>query len=145
VNRWRAQDDRGLKQEAERREGKAGGRPKEPANQCADRGAERMCPVGEAIDRRNAVVLTTQRIGPAPIKKKLSAASSPDGIATVSSMVNAATTPPIGPIATTVPRRSPRMIRAANAAPPIMPTPNAANVTPTPVADSCSVWIAYGT
>jgi hypothetical protein len=25
-----------------------------------------------------------------------------------------------------------------------MPTPNAANVTPTPAADSSSVWIAYG-
>ena len=34
------------------------------------------------------------------------------------------------------------MIRAAESAPTTMPIPNAASVRPTPVAESCSRWIA---
>src|SRR5919109_744700 len=94
---------------------------------------------------RSVAVAITQTIGPAPMKKKLRAASGADGVQIVATMNSAATNPATGPSAITRPNDSDRMIRGAPSAPPIMPTPYVASVTPTADADSPRCSTAYGT
>ncbi len=72
---------------------------------------------------RRVVVLITQRMGPTPIRKKLSAARPNDGAQMVSSITTAATSPVTGPIATTAPNGSAPSTRPASSAPSTMPMP----------------------
>src|SRR5712691_3948405 len=94
---------------------------------------------------RSVAVLITHTIGPAPTRKKLSAASTGDGVQIVVNITRAAAKPAMGPSAITRPNGSTRMRRGDASAPTIMPTPYAASVAPTADADSPRRWIAYGT
>ena len=92
--------------------------------------------LGGVTDWRNVVVLITQRIGPAPSRKKLKPASHGVGTNVVSAITAAATRPVTGPSPITVPKASRRITRVARSAPTTMPMPYIASVAPTPVADS---------
>src|SRR3954451_25309367 len=85
---------------------------------------------------RSVVVLIVQSSGPAPIKKKLSAASPGDGIQIVSTITSAEASPASGPITTTLPNGNNREMRGASSAATTIPIPNVPSVTPTPEADS---------
>src|SRR5258705_9415812 len=87
---------------------------------------------------RNVVVLITHRIGPAPSRKRLRAASHGVGIHVVNAIIVivAATKPVTGPSPITVPKAGRRITRVAESAPATMPAPYIASVVPTPVADS---------
>src|SRR4029450_3774290 len=86
-------------------------------------------------DWRSVVVLITQRIGPAPSRKKPSPASNGVGKTVVSAITAEAPRPVTGPSPTTVPNGNTRMMRVAASAPPNMPPPYIASVVPTPLAD----------
>jgi len=63
------------------------------------------------------------RIGPTPIRKKLSPASTGVGIQIVATITSAAAKPKSGPITMTTPNGSARMIPPARSAPTTIPTP----------------------
>src|SRR6266850_5763754 len=90
---------------------------------------------GGGTDCRNVVVEITHRIGPAPSRKKLSAASHGEGMKIVSTITLAAAKPATGPSPITVPNAKRRITRVAASAPTTMPAPYIPSVAPTPVAD----------
>ncbi len=69
------------------------------------------------------VVPIVHRIGPTPIRKKLSPASTGVGIQIVETMTSAAARPASGPITITTPNGSAWMSRPASSAPTTIPTP----------------------
>src|SRR6476646_9098355 len=90
--------------------------------------------LGGVTDWRKVVVEITHRIGPAPSRKKLKAASHGAGMNVVSAITPAATKPVTGPSAITVPNGRRRITRVAESAPATMPTPYIESVVPTPLA-----------
>ena len=90
---------------------------------------------GGVTDWRSVVVLITQRIGPAPNRKKLSPARSGVWTTVVSAMIPAATKPVTGPRPITVPNGSQRITRVASRAPNTIPIPYMPSTRPTPAAD----------
>lgn len=72
---------------------------------------------------RRVVVLITHKMGPTPIRKKLSAARPNDGAQIVSTITSAARSPVTGPTAMTTPNGSAPSTRPASSAPSTMPTP----------------------
>ena len=91
---------------------------------------------------RSVPVAMTQIAGPAPIRKKLKAASQAEGTQSVRSIATAEASPHSGPIATSAPNETRFATRVAASAPATMPMPSAASVAPTLPADSPSVPIA---
>ncbi len=63
------------------------------------------------------------RIGPTPIRKKLSPARIGLGTQIVATMTSAAASPAMGPITITTPKGSARIARPARSAPTTIPTP----------------------
>ena len=72
---------------------------------------------------RNVVELMTHKTGPAPIRKKLSVASTIDGIHKVSTITREAASPLMGPMTMLTPNGSRRISHGASRAAPTMPTP----------------------
>ena len=72
---------------------------------------------------RSVVVAMVQRMGPAPNRKKASAASADEGRARVSSIRPLASSAHSGPAAISAPKLSRRARRGASSAPASMPRP----------------------
>ena len=72
---------------------------------------------------RSVVVLMVHTMGPAPKRKKLAAASTPVGHASVATIVKIASTETAGPSWIARPKGSAATMREASSAPVTMPTP----------------------
>ena len=72
---------------------------------------------------RSVVVAMTQRIGPAPNRNRLRAASAALGQIAVAARTSEAAKPVTGPSATTVPKRRRRSKKGAASAPTTVPPP----------------------